>query len=291
LTFVTEIVILVIAMAGRRKTPSKPASSTGAPATPTQVEARPTQVGARPSATPTQVEARPTQVGARPAGEAPATTTQVEARPTQVGARSRDPGRRRRVLDVARGHFARFGFKNTRLDAVAEEAGCAKGALYLEFESKEALLEEVAREVLADAGRRFFLEVVSLPSPLERLRETVRFAFREMEREPLFERLMREDPELRALRPYSQAAEQRELAQQQIGMLYSWVEEGIAKGEIRQDVDTEAVPFLVSVLRAIYPHVSAATGGLFSRERLLDAVVEMFARSLAAPAGGGARGR
>jgi AcrR family transcriptional regulator len=196
----------------------------------------------------------------------------------------RDPGRRRRILDVARAHFARLGFKSTRLDAIAEEAGCAKGALYLEFESKEALLQEVAREVLDEAGKRYFSEVASLPSPLDRLRETVRFAFREMEREPLFDRLMRDDPELRALRPYADAAPQRSQAEQQIAMLRGWVEEGIAKGEIRKDVDAQAVPFLIGVLKAIYPHVSAATGGLYSREKLLDAVVEMFARSLAAPA-------
>lgn len=185
---------------------------------------------------------------------------------------------------MARGHFARLGFKNTRLEAVAEEAGCAKGALYLEFESKEALLQEVAREVLAGAAERFAAQVVGLPSPLERLRETVRFTYREMEREPLFERLMRDDPDLRVLRPTAEAAAQRGQAEQQIAMLRGWVEEGIAQGEIRKDVDAEAVPFLISLLRAVYPHVSASTGGMFPRERLLDAVADMFARSLAAPA-------
>jgi AcrR family transcriptional regulator len=204
------------------------------------------------------------------------------ARTKEAPQRSRDPGRRRRILTVARAHFARLGFKGTRLDAIAEEAGCAKGALYLEFESKEALLQEVAREVLEDAGQRYFASVASLPSPLARLRETLRFAYREMEREPLFERLMREDPELAALRPLAEADPQRQKAEGQIAMLRGWVAEGIEKGEIRADADVDVVPFLVSILRAIYPHVSASTGGRMSRERLLDAVVEMFARSLAA---------
>ena len=194
----------------------------------------------------------------------------------------RDLGRRRRVLDVAREHFARFGFKGTRLDAIAEEAGCAKGALYLEFSDKEALLQEVAREVLEAVGKRYVAEVASLPSPLQRLHMTLKFAYREMEREPLFERLMRDDPNLRVLRPLSAAEEQSRAAQDQIALLQSWVTEGIEKGEIRADADIEAVPFLISLLRAVYPHVAAATGGLFGRERLLDAVTDMFARSLAA---------
>lgn len=205
-------------------------------------------------------------------------------RETPEKARPRDPGRRRRILDVARGHFARYGFKGTRLDAVADEAGCAKGALYLEFESKEALLQAVVGEVLEAVGRRFADEVVALPSPLARLRGTVQLTFREMEREPLFERLMREDPDLRVLRPEKAAAEQNAQAKQQIAMLQAWVREGIEKGEIREDADVEMVPFLVGLLKAVFPHAAAATGGLVSRERLLDAVVEMFTRSLARPA-------
>lgn len=203
-------------------------------------------------------------------------------RTKEAAQRSRDPGRRRRILAVARAHFARLGFKGTRLDTIAEEAGCAKGALYLEFESKEALLQEVAREVLDEAGRRYVASVASLPSPLARLRETVRFTYREMEREPLFERLLREDPELTALRPLAEAEAQRKQAEGQIATLRAWVQEGIDKGEIRADADPDVVPFLVSILRAVFPHVSASTGGLVSRERLLDAVVEMFGRSLAA---------
>lgn len=191
------------------------------------------------------------------------------------------------MLDVARGHFARFGFKNTRLDAVAEEAGCAKGALYLEFESKEELLEAVVREVLDEATARFVSEVLNVPSPLMRLRATVRLAYREMVREPLFARLAHEDPELRALRPFVDADAQREQAQRQIEMLKSWVREGIEKGEIRPDVDIDMVPFLISALKAVFPHAMAVTGGLVSQERLLDAVVEMFTQSLAAKGGSG----
>ena len=285
LTFVTGIVILVMKMARARKNSKKSREKEGIPPELTEV------------GIPFGLES--TQVG-DPLGDPFGAPFEdpferpLDAPPTDPpapGARPRDPGRRRRVLDVARGHFARFGFKGARLDAVAEEAGCAKGALYLDFPNKEALLLEVAGEVLAEAGQRYYAEVASLPSPLERLRETVRFTYREMEREPLFERLMRDDPELRVLQPMSTAAAQRAQAQQQITMLRGWVEEGIEKGEIRKDVDKEAIPFLVSILRAIYPHVSAATGGLFSRERLLDAVVEMFARSLAAPAVGEKRRR
>lgn len=195
----------------------------------------------------------------------------------------RDPGRRRRILDAARQHFSRHGFRAARLDEIAREAGCAKGALYLEFESKEALLAEVAREVLASAEARFRAEVLSVPGPLERLRATLRFTFREMDREPLFERLSAEDPTLSMLKGLIDAPDQQARADAQIAMLSAWIAEGIAAGEIRADLDREALPFALASLRAVHLQGDAATGGRLPRARLMDTLIDLFIAGLRAP--------
>lgn len=197
---------------------------------------------------------------------------------------SRDPGRRRRILDIAKAHFTRGGFRGTRLEAIAAEAGCAKGALYLEFESKEALLREVVLEVLAAAGGRYEKEVLGVRSPIERLRATLRFTFREMDQEPLFERLSHEDPELEALQPIAAHADQERQADAQIGMLRGWIDEGIAAGELRPDLDRDALPFVLGALRTLHMHARTATHGRISRERLLDAVIDIFIAGIAARA-------
>lgn len=54
--------------------------------------------------------------------------------------------RRRDILEAGFQVFAAQGFTATRLDEVAERAGVGKGTIYLYFESKEALFEEVVRE-------------------------------------------------------------------------------------------------------------------------------------------------
>lgn len=203
--------------------------------------------------------------------------------PAAPRSKSRDPGRRRRVLQVAKQHFTRVGFKKTRLDEIAAEAGCAKGALYLEFPSKEALLREVVLEVLAETEARFRREVLAVPSPLARLEATLRFTFREMDQESLFERLAHEDPELTALRPVVDAPDQQARATAQIAMLQAWVEEGVARGEIRADLDREAVPFVLASLRLIHMHHRSATDGRVARERLMDAVIDIFLAGIAAP--------
>ncbi|WP_437305065.1 TetR/AcrR family transcriptional regulator [Sorangium sp. So ce388] len=194
----------------------------------------------------------------------------------------RDPTRRRRILDAAKRHFTDRGFKGTRLDAIAAEAGCAKGALYLEFENKEILLREVVAELFGSIRARYEAEIARIDSPLERLKATLRFAYRYMAQEPLFARLLRDDPELRALRPTQDAAAEERAARAEVDRLLGWVDEGIARGEIRADIDRDAVPFILSALRFVPLQLGLATAGMFPGERALDAIVDVFAAGLAA---------
>jgi AcrR family transcriptional regulator len=57
--------------------------------------------------------------------------------------------RRQAILDAALLVFAEHGFEAARLDEVAARAGVAKGTLYLYFEHKEALFEELIRGAVA----------------------------------------------------------------------------------------------------------------------------------------------
>lgn len=194
----------------------------------------------------------------------------------------RDLGRRRRILDTAKRLFVANGFKATTLDAVAAESGCAKGALYLEFADKEALLRCVAQETFAAVRARYAAQVVAIPSPLERLTETLRFAYREMAHEPLFTKLLREDPDLQALGLASSAEAARD-ANAQVELLASWVKEGIDCGEIRADIDGDSVPVVLGVLRMAPLHLGMmASIGRFSPEWALEAIVDIFRAGLAA---------
>ena len=53
--------------------------------------------------------------------------------------------RRSAILDAALEEFSARGFADTRLDDVARRAGVAKGTIYLHFEDKEALFQELIR--------------------------------------------------------------------------------------------------------------------------------------------------
>lgn len=57
--------------------------------------------------------------------------------------------RRERILEAALDIFSNKGFEAARLDDVAKRAGVAKGTLYLYFESKEDLFEQLIMTMVA----------------------------------------------------------------------------------------------------------------------------------------------
>ncbi len=203
---------------------------------------------------------------------------------------ARDPTRRARILIAARNRFLDRGFSGTTLSQIALDVGCSKGALYLEFADKESLLKAVLEHAFDGVRKRYEAEVASRTSPLERLVETLAFAFREHAREPLFARMLREDPELKALTLMTDVKAKKH-ARLEIERLSSWVDEGIAAGEIRADVDRDVVPLLIGVLRHAPLHVPVVTLLGAGPQTILDGLLQLFRRGLAADARASRKGR
>lgn len=195
---------------------------------------------------------------------------------------ARDPTRRSRILAVAKRHYLERGFRGTRLDEIAAEVGCSKGALYLEFPDKEALLREVVMQAAVSVRGRYDAQVLGVASPLDRLVATLAFAFREYAHEPLFARLSQKPEELEALGIGSGASERAQAAAQ-IDELAGWITEGIANGEIRSDVDARMVPLVIGILRNAPTHLPVVTMLGASGDAVLATLLDIFRRGLAAP--------
>lgn len=63
-------------------------------------------------------------------------------------ARPTVPSRRSDILIAARDAFNARGFAGTRMDDIARAAGISKAALYLQFDSKQALFEALVSELI-----------------------------------------------------------------------------------------------------------------------------------------------
>lgn len=76
--------------------------------------------------------------------------------------------RRERILDAALTCFARGGFHATTMQSICQEAGISPGALYVYFDSKEALIAGLCERDRAEFAERF-AKLASAPDFLEAL--------------------------------------------------------------------------------------------------------------------------
>jgi len=146
--------------------------------------------------------------------------------------------RRERILDVAMRHFAEHGYRGTRVEDIASEVGVAKGTVFLDFGSKDRLFLSVYQRAVAllPAWLDAPTEVVAdgfwatLDWWLERTEELVAS-------DPIPNRIAligRYDTGLGMRTPIGRFMH----SEDPYGTL-EFVEFGVERGEVREDVDTE----------------------------------------------------
>lgn len=148
--------------------------------------------------------------------------------------------RRDRILDAAMRHFADRGYRGTRVEDVANEVGVAKGTVFLDFGSKEGLFLEAFKRAVsllpawldapADVVDQGFWAV--LDWWLQRAEDLVAS-------DPVPNRvalIARYDTSLDIRRPVDRFMR----SEDPYGTL-EFVEFGVKRGELRDDVDAEMI--------------------------------------------------
>lgn len=146
--------------------------------------------------------------------------------------------RRRRTIEVAMRHFAERGYRAGRIEDIATEVGVAKGTVFLDFGTKEGLFLAAYRQAVAELPAWLDAppEVVAdgfwttLDWWLERTEESV-------QRDWVPNRMAmvgRHDAGLELRRPIDRFMR----SEDPYGTL-DFVEFGVARGELRDDVDPE----------------------------------------------------
>jgi AcrR family transcriptional regulator len=82
---------------------------------------------------------------------------------------------RKRIVDAALSLFAEHGYEGTSVRMIADEAGMSSGLLYSYFDGKQALLQAIFEESMADV-RSSFTRAEAVP-PSERLEQLIRGSF------------------------------------------------------------------------------------------------------------------
>lgn len=188
------------------------------------------------------------------------------------------------LLEAALAVFARHGYRNTRLDDVAEAAGVTKGAIYHYFDTKEELLLSVIEhyQALAFGRAEEALQNRRLPASA-RIKLLVQKIFSGGERRNrhLLGLL------IRGIAHHVPRVHERWLTDGPVrlwSLVSGLVEEGKKAGEFRADADSDvAARLLISGLilqRMWQEHADVVPALAIDDARLLDSAVELFLASL-----------
>ena len=148
------------------------------------------------------------------------------------------------ILDAARKTFAAQGFTSTTMDDIAEQAGIAKGTLYLYFPSKRDIYLAALRQgirVLNDDTNRKVAERLGVQAKLRTFVKT-RVEYFEQNRD--FFLIYHSEIGNLLTHPGKQDSEVSELYLQQAQMLEGILRTAADKGEIR-DLRPDATAFAV----------------------------------------------
>jgi AcrR family transcriptional regulator len=189
------------------------------------------------------------------------------------------------LLETAFQVFGARGYRATRLEDVAEAAGMTKGAIYYYFDGKEDLL----RQALHHRHRAMFAEIAdSLRAEGGPASARIRFVLRKVWQrwvEPGWGqafRLLVGEVSVEFPAVFRMWAEE--------GPIHGWnlvrtlIEEGVASGEFRQDVDAEVAGRLVlsglMLQAALHVHLGLDELVPCDADRILDSSVDLFLHGL-----------
>ena len=176
--------------------------------------------------------------------------------------------------------FARYGFRRTRVEDIAEELGMTKGNVYFYVASKEELYYRTIEWALG-AWRDEIAAAVAPPAPAaERFRKMARLSFAYLRGHDDLRLILEADPSIYSLDP----AEDRfgEVNGAARDILRSIIEEGRDAGEFRAELDIEATTgFLFAVYIAFLIKTYALAEGEESA-RFFEAGIDIAISGLSA---------
>jgi AcrR family transcriptional regulator len=208
------------------------------------------------------------KTGRLPAAEVTATRTKVRAAtsaPPQASRTERAAERRAAIVEAAMEEFIARGFAATRLDDIAKRAGVAKGTIYLHFQDKESMFEELIRTAIVPFVNRMTAPPPMTGSVRDLVEAMARMFIHEVvntRRGDIVRLIVAEGPRFPAIADFYY----REVVSRGLAALRRLIELGVARGEIRQSKLAQFPQIVVAPAM-----IAVIWKGLFERHAPLDA--------------------
>jgi AcrR family transcriptional regulator len=140
--------------------------------------------------------------------------------------------RRSEIVAAARKVFARCGYRSCTVDNIADQAGIAKGTLYLYFKSKEEIYLTALMADVDDLQQEASRRVAAARGARDKVREFVAVRLEHSERHADFWRIFFSEFSNLAVSPATRSKPFHAAQQRSISQLGKVLEDGIAHHEI-----------------------------------------------------------
>ena len=162
------------------------------------------------------------------------------------------------ILHAARSVFATHGYARATVDEIAEVAGLAKGTIYLYFPSKQDLFLAALREGVEQLHAQARDGIAQAVTVQDKIRAFVNARLDYCGRNREFFRIYYTEFASVQVRSSNAQPEFQDLYEQQLRVLESVIEEGIASGEIRPLESAKVARLVYEVTRsAVAQHMLA----------------------------------
>ena len=159
--------------------------------------------------------------------------------------------RRHQIMDAALNVFSHLGFERASMDDIAKEAGVSKGALYLYYKSKDAIIAKLLQLFFDQALKQVKVLAAGEGSVTEQLLAFTRVLTREMDRMAAMQPI--------SLQFYAIAARHATIRQHlrayfadYRALMEEVIQRGIAQGELRADISpAETAVTLTALLEGL----------------------------------------
>lgn len=161
--------------------------------------------------------------------------------------------RRQAILQAAGRLALRYGFDKTTMDDIAREAGVSKGALYLVWDSKDALFDALINDALRQYLEDFQARLAA-DADGGQIARMYRHALLALQANALVSALYRGDNQI--LGDFIKRQDPRRYTQRLL-LSEQAIRQLQAAGSIRADIDPSVLSYLFSMLALGFVHINA----------------------------------
>jgi len=185
--------------------------------------------------------------------------------------------RREMILEAAKNRFQRLGYSKTTMDEIAGDAGISKGTIYLYFESKEDIFNDLLGKEAREMERFLYHEVKDEGSAVKQLEMIFTGALDYLERHSFLRSILKRDVDIVSPRiiKYVFTVEER-----YVSVIEDYVRRGMEKGEI-EPFNPRIIAYILYKIFEAFSYAATLNEEDFRKDDIMILVPHLIRKGLA----------